>query len=488
MIVYVLAAALGSGFIHPDEYFQILEFANARLGHSPLAELPWEFAERIRPCLQPTLAMGTIAAARILGLLDPFLITAILRTLTACLAWLVYLRAFRVLESRFRRSDAAAFFAFLLMFLWFMPFLSARFSSENLAGIVMLGSILLVAGKDRPWPSASISCHLLAGCLLGISFFLRFQIAFAGLGLGLWLLIIRRPGIARLGAMLAGFLVVCIACAVLDSWFYGELTLSPYRYFDANLVRNRAADFGVAPWYWYIPIVALWTFPLFGIPLLTSALWGAIQRPTDVFVWCLLLFILGHSAIAHKELRFMFPMAFAFVYLAAQGWDNLAIQVAPAKLRRVFLIAFAVTDLALLAGRLAYPLNQQTQMLRAVWSLAEAAPIDVVTIARPLYAWDGLPINFYRHPNVTNTIIPDEEALAAVVTETSGDTHYAVVSAWGPTPSWPTKSVTISYSRVPEWIEAAVPAYVRSKWAAERLIKISPQQPPGSSAPPAKKK
>ena len=37
---------------HPDEHFQILEFAWARAGRAPVEGLPWEFAAKIRPTLQ----------------------------------------------------------------------------------------------------------------------------------------------------------------------------------------------------------------------------------------------------------------------------------------------------------------------------------------------------------------------------------------------------------------------------------------------------
>jgi phosphatidylinositol glycan class B len=46
-------AWLSQGYFHPDEYFQTVEFASYKLGVTAQAELPWEFAERMRPFLQP---------------------------------------------------------------------------------------------------------------------------------------------------------------------------------------------------------------------------------------------------------------------------------------------------------------------------------------------------------------------------------------------------------------------------------------------------
>ena len=42
-LLLILVAALRSeGFHHPDEHFQVLEFAGAKLGRTPWSALPWE--------------------------------------------------------------------------------------------------------------------------------------------------------------------------------------------------------------------------------------------------------------------------------------------------------------------------------------------------------------------------------------------------------------------------------------------------------------
>ena len=51
LVLHLITSVVVINPVHFDEHFQILEFAHARLGLSPVEALPWEFEERIRPTL-----------------------------------------------------------------------------------------------------------------------------------------------------------------------------------------------------------------------------------------------------------------------------------------------------------------------------------------------------------------------------------------------------------------------------------------------------
>ncbi len=53
LILHLICTYFSVGYHSIDEYFQILEFLNFKLGQSPESALPVEFAERMRPWLQP---------------------------------------------------------------------------------------------------------------------------------------------------------------------------------------------------------------------------------------------------------------------------------------------------------------------------------------------------------------------------------------------------------------------------------------------------
>lgn len=38
----------------------------------------------------------------------------------------------------------------------------------------------------------------------------------------------------------------------LDSWYYGELVVVPWRFIHFNVVSGLSAHYGTLPWHWYI--------------------------------------------------------------------------------------------------------------------------------------------------------------------------------------------------------------------------------------------
>lgn len=69
---HTLAAYTSYGFHHPDEHFQILEWANYFVGFGSADHLPWEFAAQIRPWFQPLIHAIFIKGFASLGIYNPF--------------------------------------------------------------------------------------------------------------------------------------------------------------------------------------------------------------------------------------------------------------------------------------------------------------------------------------------------------------------------------------------------------------------------------
>ena len=471
---YLVAALFGEGFIHPDEHFQILEFASARLRLSPLADLPWEFQERIRPSLQPVLAMGALWLFRSVGIVSPFVVATALRTCIAVLAWVVSSRAVLFLSRRLVRKQSRALLAFGVMGLWFMPLLSARFSSENLSAILLLSSLLYLgpAADERPCP-VSARAFFVAGVLWGLSFFARFQIAFALVGISLWIGFVARPGLFRIALLALGCLSVGLACVALDSWFYGQLTFSPLRYFVANLIEHRAAEWGVEPWWWYIPQAALWTFPLIGLPLVVFALRGAARSRHDPLVFWVVPFLLGHAAIGHKELRFLFPLAIPVVYLAVRGVDSMLQGKSRPVLPRWAVPVAVLGNLILFGLRMLIPLSSEVRLAHSVWDVADLrGPTTVVTVKTPLDEWFGLPMHFYRHPAVHSEVAADLAVLARRLSASTVPTTYVVLSTWDAVPLGPGTSAQVLYCYPPAWTEPFLPGPVKRLITPLRLFEV----------------
>ena len=72
IILILLAAYFSVSCHHPDEYFQIIEFANYKMGGTNLQDLPWEFSNTMRPGIQPFIALVLMKAFDLIGINNPF--------------------------------------------------------------------------------------------------------------------------------------------------------------------------------------------------------------------------------------------------------------------------------------------------------------------------------------------------------------------------------------------------------------------------------
>ncbi|NQX99909.1 MAG: hypothetical protein HRT70_02040 [Flavobacteriaceae bacterium] len=87
--VYLFTAYHSVGFYHADEHYQILEFANMRLGNSPADELPWEYKKQIRPVVQVSIAMIVIGFLEQISITNPYTQVLILRVFTVFIVLLI---------------------------------------------------------------------------------------------------------------------------------------------------------------------------------------------------------------------------------------------------------------------------------------------------------------------------------------------------------------------------------------------------------------
>ncbi len=319
MALCVIAAWFSIGYHHPDEHFQIWEFANYKLGHIPASDLPWEFPAQIRPGLQPFLAYSTVLATQAIGIKDPFIPIFLTRLWIGLLAMWVYWRWCLWLEPEFKNQEAARWLRLGVLFFWFMPYLSVRFSSENASAICFFGGLLLLLQQAE---NQKIRVHwkwIAAGFLLGISFFFRYQIAFAGIGLTAWLLVQKRLVWSAWAMLSAGALVAAGLGFWADFWLYDAWVCAPYNYYVTNFLHSEA-KFGTEPWWWYFESSFMALLPPLSVALLLFFGLGIWQKPKHVLTWCILPFVLAHLVVEHKEMRFLFPILIPFFFLTVAGW------------------------------------------------------------------------------------------------------------------------------------------------------------------------
>ena len=326
-IVTIIVTAINSvGYHHADEHYQIIEFANYFLGNVDANDLPWEFKACIRPSVQPLIAAGFFKTLNLLGINDPFVLTMFLRISTGLFGLWVYVIFLQTWVNReVQAKGIPVLLAVSAFFLWFMPYLLVRFSSENLS------SLFFLWGLAQYFSNRENKQLVFVGLLLGLSFTFRFQMAIAVAGFVAWLVIVERIRISKTVSILVGGVFGLIVLLICDYWFYGEFVFSPWNYLSSNLIEGKAASFGVDPWWMYFAELWVYLTPLGAMLCLVGFSLWVYHFKKSPFLWILIPFLFIHCLIGHKEFRFLFPIVFVIPVLLFRLYSAVEMRIGPSK-------------------------------------------------------------------------------------------------------------------------------------------------------------
>lgn len=305
---------LNTGYYHYDEHYQIIEFALYKLGLNEPENMAWEFSARIRPTFQPTLAAACIKVFHLIGVKDAYSIAFFLRLLSAAVALISTLRFLKVTIQDFDRPYRIAYVMFSFG-TWFLPYLLVRFSSENWSGLFLVFAISHLYKIE----SARKSDFTLSGILMGLSFVCRFQSAFSILGIFCWLIFFAKVSRKSILLLLIGFFIVFSIGVLIDCWFYHSIVFTPWNYFHFNIIQGVASQFGTSPWYYYFIWFA--KLPLGIVALFFIAIFLRFNHRSLVF-YTFVPFLICHCLIAHKEARFLFPVAALLPFMFTKGYAH----------------------------------------------------------------------------------------------------------------------------------------------------------------------
>lgn len=339
-VVFTIAALFGVGYHAEDEQRHVIEFAEGLRGNIPEEELAIEYHMRIRSMVQPVLCAGVFAGCAAIGVTDPFDVTLLLRLITAALAlWVIH---------GFVRSTALLLapelhrpFILLSYFLWFVPVLNIRFTGEAWSGLLFLRGLSLLTG-DRT--SREL---LFAGLWFGAAILFRPAAAMLPFGALLWLLAVQRVGWRDVFGLLSTGVLMLLLGVAIDSMAYGEPVFTFWNYARAGIGGEEAWRFTTLPWYHYILFILKYAVPLIGIVLLASFAVLVILRPKHPLVWIIAPFLIAHSILPVKELRFLFPLAPLMPWLVISAFAALRERL-PGLMRRRVLLVIIISPLVLI--------------------------------------------------------------------------------------------------------------------------------------------
>ncbi len=444
-VILLTTAIFSKGYHHFDEHFQILEFASLKLGLTHEEDMPWEYFFSMRSAIQPAIVVCAYRIINWFTLPDPFLLTTLLRIISALLSLATILLFIETFQRQITSQKLKQAFLWLSFFLWFTIYSNVRFSSENWSGnIFMIGLCLSVGNFKRK------SVHFLfIGFVLGLAFLFRYQTGFLIAGLVLWLLCIQKDKILHLVSLLVAIGLVTAGGILIDRWFYDEWTFSIWNYFDQNILQNKAAGFGVEPWWYYLKEVILNTIPPFSILYVSTTFTFFLLYPKHIITFCIAPFLLVHFIIGHKEVRFLFPLVNYLpfiVIMALQVINNYQISKLRLRTFQVFAWAFTIVNLILLLVVMFRPADGLISLYQKLYYNYKSPTILYYTDANPYLRI--LNIHFYKQPDLEVTRISS-------VTDIKRKNYYKILFSTdhpeqliGNENNW-----RLVYSTLPEWIK-----------------------------------
>jgi phosphatidylinositol glycan class B len=397
LLLHIVAAWFSVGYYHPDEHYQILEFAAYKAGMGPASDLPWEFAAECRPALQPFMAWGALMLLKSAG---PLWISFFLRLFAAVLGWFsTFIFSFVALRW-VQKPELKKWVLIVASFLWFLPFIHCRFSAESLGGSFFFLALALQLGMSRRQGINLILC----GIGYGMAYVFRLQMIIILGALLLWMLFAHKYTFRQYVLMGVGFLLPFLLNFLLSKWLYGHYVFADWNYVKVNILEGKAAQFGTMPVWGYFQLI--WSLGKWlNIILLLLVILAWIRMPRNPLTWTGIAFLVAHSLIGHKELRFLWPYVNAMPLLLVCGFA--ALYDLYCKYRRISkaaLIILCFANAVALLQTILSPAKQEVILLNYLASRPHSQPLPLVTVGDSSIFMEAgiLHLNYY-HADKYNT-------------------------------------------------------------------------------------
>ncbi|KHJ40640.1 plasmid Maintenance Protein [Trichuris suis] len=299
----------------PDEYWQTLEPAH-RLTFG-YGYLTWEWQEGLRSYSYPCVFAALYKILYLLGQDTPFFMVNVPKAACCILACFADQRLYALASQLFDQTTAC--WTILVYYSnWFQFFCAPRtlLNTVESALVVISSSYLFELSKSRlpgqagPFkaiPYNHISCRTvklyLAVTLSTWTVLIRPTSIL--LLVPIWLRCVQLSSIPRLVAIARTGMLVTAFAALIDRLCYGRWTFPLWNFVQFNLIKGGSALFGSHPWHWYVTCGVPSVF-LFHIIVIMAGIWKSKQNRFFFFYICT-LYVLVHSLIAHKEIRFLLP-------------------------------------------------------------------------------------------------------------------------------------------------------------------------------------
>lgn len=312
-------------FFQPDEYWQSLEPAHTHVYGYGFQT--WEWRERLRSAAHPLVYAGIFKLADKLGI-DIVIAPKIFQGIVAALGdYYQYVLAKRILGGE--GGNIALIASIGSAFNWFCITRTFSNSFEMVLTTIALafwpwnGKTLLNDWSYRfALFTAALSCvfrptNVLLWIILGVR--LVYQTNYS------------------LKVIFTGIVSVITAVTVnfwIDFYYYGEPVLPLFKFLEFNIVQSLSQFYGISPWHYYI----VQGIPILLIAYLPITVMELYKSKTSIISQTIFIFITLYSFLAHKEVRFIYPLLPLLHLLFAKG----VLRIEKRKINKLLALAIAI--------------------------------------------------------------------------------------------------------------------------------------------------
>eukprot|EP00088_Acartia_fossae_P046005 TRINITY_DN4962_c0_g1_i19.p1 TRINITY_DN4962_c0_g1~~TRINITY_DN4962_c0_g1_i19.p1 ORF type:complete len:521 (-),score=46.20 TRINITY_DN4962_c0_g1_i19:135-1697(-) len=313
--VRVLMGVLSESWYVPDETWQSVEVAHRLVFGTGYKT--WEWSVGIRSSLHPLMFALPLAFLQTLGLHSQYLVVLLPKLTQAIITATCEYLFIQSSDAKLRR-----WLAVLLIFNWHTLYSGSR-TLINTVEYCLTCLTLAVYQNNQKDVDMKKSLQYLP--LVGLGFILRPTSAL------LWapfcaidvFNLLRKRRFKTILKWLSLSLAVVVLCVIIDSVFYGSVTITPLNFFIVNVYNNLGVNYGTHPWHWYLSaglpaLLGPLIFPLVvSLTARAPARSNLASREPDRFILPVVFNLVCLSCLPHKEMRFLqSSLPFLFLLIA----------------------------------------------------------------------------------------------------------------------------------------------------------------------------
>jgi len=339
LAVRAVASCTSFAQIYPDEIYQTVEMAHKLAFGKAITY--WEFRVGARSWFLPGILAGVYKILDFFGVKNALHLNIGIKLFFSLLHSLSIGVIYLILRN-FKLSKGLSFlFSLPLAVSYFLAYVSVRTLSES-ASLPFMVFALYFAVR---YVDSSENRHLFWSVFMsGIAFMIRFQNAVFAFGLALALFLASKKRFKAALVFGFGYIGMMLLQGLLDLFTWGKFMQSFLTYLDYNILQKFSdRTGGVSPWYYYFADVAETFHPITYISavllLILSVIHFGKLKKVIVFALPFILFFAVHSAIGHKQPRFVFASYFALIALSSAAFAFVAARVSENRRFSVVLIS-----------------------------------------------------------------------------------------------------------------------------------------------------